>query len=167
MRVRNLQRGTSEDVELQMTPMIDIVFQLLVFFVMTFKIAMPEGDFNVKMPLAAPSEGIPEPDQLPPIKVRMTARSNGTLSQIQFGNRPLGSGSQAFAGLRQSIRDLVGDEPGPATLDSTEVELDCDYHLRYEYVIEAITAVSGYVDPEGRVVKVVEKIKFAPPRRPG
>ena len=167
MRVRNIQRGTSEDVELQMTPMIDIVFQLLIFFIMTFKIAMPEGDFNIKMPLAAPSEGIPEDDQLPPIKVRMTARGNGTLSQIQFGNRPLGSGPKAFDQLRQRIIDLVGEEPGPATLDSTEVELDCDYNLRYEYVIEAITAVSGYVAEDGRVVKVIEKIKFSPRRPPG
>ena len=166
MRVRNIQRGTSEDVELQMTPMIDIVFQLLVFFILTFKIAMPEGDFNIKMPLAAPSEGIPEPDQLPPIKVRLTARSNGTLSQIHFGNAALGSGYKAFEALRGKVQDLVGDEPGPATLDSAEVELDCDYHLRYEYVVEAITAVSGRVEGD-RTIKVIEKIKFAPPRRPG
>ena len=169
MRVRNIQRLGGEEVELQMTPMIDIVFQLLVFFIMTFKIAAPEGDFNIKMPLAAPSEGIPEPDQLPPIKVRLTARPNGALSQIRFGNRVLQDQEQrpSFPALRQAVIDMLGDEPGPGVLETTEVELDCDYHLRYEYVIEAITAVSGYVDPDGRVVKVVEKIKFAPPRRAG
>jgi biopolymer transport protein ExbD len=166
MRVRNIQRGTSEDVELQMTPMIDIVFQLLIFFVMTFKIAAPEGDFNIKMPLAAPSEGIPEPDQLPPIKVRLTARSNGALSQVYFGNRTL-SREDPFRALRQAIIDMLGDDPGPSVLENTEVELDCDYQLRYEYVIEAITAVSGHVDADGRIVRLVEKIKFAPPRRPG
>jgi biopolymer transport protein ExbD len=32
-------------VELNMTPMIDIVFQLLIFFIMSFKIAAQEGDF--------------------------------------------------------------------------------------------------------------------------
>ena len=46
-----------QKVELQMTPMIDIVFQLLIFFIITFKIVAPEGDFNIKMPLAAPSAG--------------------------------------------------------------------------------------------------------------
>lgn len=35
-----------------MTPMIDIVFQLLVFFIMTFKIVSQEGDFHIKMPVA-------------------------------------------------------------------------------------------------------------------
>ena len=163
MRVRNVQ-SRGEEVELQMTPMIDIVFQLLIFFIMTFKIAAPEGDFNIKMPLAAPSEGIPEPDQLPPIKVRLTARSSGALNQIQFGNRSLG---RDFGSLRQAVIDMLGDEPDPSVLENTEVELDCDYRLRYEYVVEAITAVSGYVAEDGRIVKVVEKIKFAPPRRPG
>jgi biopolymer transport protein ExbD len=163
MQVRNVQRR-SEEVELQMTPMIDIVFQLLVFFIMTFKIAAPEGDFNIKMPLAAPSEGIPEPDQLPPIKVRLTARSSGALNRIEFGNRNLG---RDFDALRQAVIDMLGDEPGPSVLENTEVELDCDYHLRYEYVIEAITHVRGYVGPEGQIVNLVEKIKFAPPRRPG
>jgi len=150
-----------------MTPMIDIVFQLLVFFVMTFKIAAPEGDFNIKMPLKAPSTGIPEQDQqLPPITVRLMAHGDGSLSRIQFGNRPLQeNGRPSFALLRQAVRDMLGDEPGPALRETTEVELDCDYQLRYEYVIEAITHVSGYIDPEGRVVKLIEKIKFAPPRR--
>ena len=42
-----------------------------------------------------------------------------------------------------------------------------DYNLRYEYTVEAITAVSGYVDETtGQIVKLVEKIKFAPPRPP-
>ena len=164
MKVRDTGRHGDEDkVELQMTPMIDIVFQLLVFFIMTFKIVTPEGDFNIKMPAAAPSEGIPEPDALPPIKVRLTASPSGALSQIRFGNRSLGGD---FKQLRQAVIDMLGEEPSPGVLATTEVELDCDYQLRYEYVIEAITAVSGYVDDD-RIVKVIEKIKFAPPRRPG
>ena len=55
MKVRNQRE--QEKIEIQMTPMIDIVFQLLVFFIMTFKVVSMEGDFNIKMPLAAPSEG--------------------------------------------------------------------------------------------------------------
>lgn len=160
MRVRNVQRS-SEEIELQMTPMIDIVFQLLVFFIMTFKIAAPEGDFNIRMPLAAPSQGIPEPDALPPIRVRLTAGSGGGLGSIQFGTRPL----RNFEELRQEIIQMLGPNPGPSVVQNTEVELDCDYQLQYQFVIEAITAVSGYYDKEtDQVIKLVEKIKFAPPR---
>ena len=159
MRVRNV-RPQGQEIELQMKPMIDIVFQLLVFFIMTFKIVSPEGDFNVRMPASAPSEGPPPIDSIPPIRVRMTALSDGSLAEIQFGNRSLG---RDFQKLRQAILDMVGPDPSPSTLESTEVELDCDYNLRFENTIEAITAVSGYVD-QGNIVKLVENIKFAPPR---
>ncbi len=55
MKIRNTHRP--EKIELQMTPMIDIVFQLLIFFIMTFKIVEVEGDFNIKMPASAPTAG--------------------------------------------------------------------------------------------------------------
>ena len=47
-----------------------------------------------------------------------------------------------------------------------EIEIDTDYNLRYAYVIQAITSVSGYKEPgSDQVVKLIEKIKFAKPRR--
>ncbi len=50
MKIRNTQRPARDKDDLKMTAMIDIVFLLLIFFVMTFKVLAPEGDFNVKMP---------------------------------------------------------------------------------------------------------------------
>jgi biopolymer transport protein ExbD len=164
MKVRKAGRRSEEKVELMMTPMIDIVFQLLIFFIMTFKIVAPEGDFNIKMPLGKPSQGLPPIDQAPPMTVRLKAARNGQLVDIQFGQRSLGTNFQA---LREQIRQSLGDDAGPAAAANTEVELDCDYQLRYEYVVDAITAVTGYVDPKtGQIKKVADKIKFAPPRGP-
>jgi biopolymer transport protein ExbD len=145
-----------------MTPMIDIVFQLLVFFIMTFKIVSQEGDFNIKMPLAAPSTGLPDDEQLPPMKVRLRAGANGNLAQISLNDNTFGVN---FESLHNYIIGIIGDERGPGSVqDTAEIELDCDYNLRYENVVKAITAVSGYVDDDGNIVKLVEKIKFAPPR---
>ena len=154
--------GRHKDViQLQMTPMIDIVFLLLIFFIMTFKIIAPEGDFNIKMPLEAPSEGLPPPQQ-PPIKVRLTANTAGELTGIRLGDRSMG---RDYSKLRTLIIDLVGEEPSPIELENNEVEFDCDYGLKYEYVVDAITAVSGYVK-DGEPIQTVGKIKFAPPRGP-
>jgi biopolymer transport protein ExbD len=164
MKVRNVQGNADDKVEVQMTPMIDIVFQLLVFFIMTFKIVSQEGDFNIKMPLSAPSEGLPDEDKLPPMKVRLVASSSGELAQIKLNDNNFGL---SFDGLHDYIISLIGDDRGPGSVQETaEVELDCDYNLRYEAVIQAVTAVSGYVDADGNIVKLVEKIKFAPPRTP-
>jgi biopolymer transport protein ExbD len=162
MRFRHTQQR-DEPIELQMTPMIDIVFQLIAFFIMSFKIVLPEGDFNVKMPLVAPRETASEELSLPPIKVRVTAKENGEPAGLQLNDQPL----ENFHALRQRIIGLIGDDTGPGSMaESAEVEFDFDYDLKYKYNIEAISAVSGYITPEGKFVTLIEKIKFAPPRAP-
>ena len=70
-----------EKIETQMAPMIDIVFQLLIFFLLTLKIVEPEGDFNVNMPVSSP-ESSPVSEVLPDIKVTLTANNDGTLDGV-------------------------------------------------------------------------------------
>ena len=161
MKIRHVTAAAK--VDLHMTPMIDIVFQLLVFFVMTFKIVAQEGDFNIKMPLAAPSEVMPDIDTLPPMKLRLTADGAGNLASMQLGENAF----RDFSVLRNHIIGLIGRDAPGSLREAAEVELDCDYDLRYENVIDAITAISGYTTDDGQVIKLIEKIKFAPPREPG
>ena len=154
------KRGLPDKIPIDMTPMIDIVFQLLTFFCMTLKVSSAEGDFNIKMPLAAPRAGLPDPNQLPPMKVRMRADPSGNLAELSLNDRAF-NGADRFKQLHNYIAGLVGDGSLAA---SAEVELDCDFGLKYENVIEAITAVSGTIGPDGQTIKLVEKIKFSPPR---
>ena len=135
----------------------------LIFFIMTFKIVTIEGDFNIKMPIGAPSEGDPDEDLIPPIKVRLQATDSGYLSNIRLNEKSLG---RSFKALNMEIRQIVGDSTGPNMGDVAEVEIDPDYQLRFENIIFAITAVSGYIGPDDNIIKICEKIKFAPPRSP-
>ena len=161
MKLRASSTSMPDKVEQQMTPMIDVVFQLITFFLFSFTIGTIEGSFNVKMPLGASQGAAEMPTET--IAVRLTAGADGKLAGIQMGDRVL----KSFDALHNEIMALVGTDTGPASAaQNTEVELDCDYNLDYRYVISAITAISGYVDSAGHVVKVVEKIKFAPPRAP-
>ena len=162
MKFRNTDHR--ENVVLQMTPMIDIVFQLLVFFVFTFKIVLPEGDFNIRMPL--PSEDTqPQPLETPTLRLRLTAADNGDLLAVQMGEKSFGAGPDAFAQLHQYLRSLIQDDGGPGAGDEPEVEIDADYNLRYDYTIRAITAISGYIE-NGDTHTLVEKIRFTPPKKP-
>jgi biopolymer transport protein ExbD len=160
MALRLKKSGLSDKIPIDMTPMIDIVFQLLTFFCMTLKVSSVEGDFSIKMPLAAPRAGLPDPNQLPPIKVRLQADAAGNLAELSLNDRTFG-GPDRFKQLHNHIAGIVGDGD---LASSAEVELDCDFNLKYEFVIEAITSVSGRTTPDGQIVKLVEKIKFAPPR---
>ncbi len=84
MKIRNVRRH-EEGVELGMTPMIDIVFLLLVFFIFTFNPADREGDFDILMPQTA--RGLPPPPNLV-VTVKLIAHADGTLKGIQWGENP-------------------------------------------------------------------------------
>jgi biopolymer transport protein ExbD len=158
MKIRNRDE-MGEKNELNMTSMIDIVFLLLIFFVMTFKIVELEGDFSVRMPLAG-SGGAPDPTDLP-LKLRLQADANGKLTTMSLNEINLGTD---FDKLRGTVISLIGTEAPIEGEEGPEIEIDTDYNLRYEYVIQSITAVSGYKDGN-EVVKLIEKIKFAKPRK--
>ena len=159
MKIRNRDSRADDKIELQMTPMIDIVFQMLVFFIMTFKIVTQEGDFNIKMPLAAASGAEVDPTALD-MRLRLTSNLDGDLTGIRLNETTFDS----FEDLHLHIVGLIGgDQPG-SFRDSAEVEIDADYQLRYSFVIQAITAVTGYRNDQDEVVKLIEKIRFSPPK---
>ncbi|MEO9931421.1 ExbD/TolR family protein [Rhodopirellula bahusiensis] len=163
MKIRN--RETSQGTELNMTSMIDIVFLLLIFFVMTFKIVEMEGDFSIKMPLAGQGSSSLDTTELP-LKLRLRSDAAGSLAGMELNDIQMGSDATSFDKLRANVIGLIGTST-PMEVEAgegPEIEIDTDYNLRYEYVIRAITAVSGYKDGD-QVVKLIEKIKFAKPRR--
>lgn len=158
------KKGGANQTAIDMTPMIDMVFQLLIFFMLTFKILAQEGDFGIAMPLGGVAAGPQSELMVPPIVVRLRADDNGQLTGISVNEKSFGTN---FDSLHNYIHNLIGDERGPGSLqESTEVELNCDYGLHYRYVVDALTAVSGYVGDDGNVIKLVEKIKFSPPKAP-
>lgn len=157
MRFGSKKHG--DDVILQMTPMIDIVFQLMVFFVFTFKITLPEGDFSIRMP-AAQQSAASTPSETPLMKVRLRANEAGELAAVQLGDVAF-QGDAPFYQLQSKIRELIGDAAGPGSSDQ-EVEIDADFNLKYRYAMNAITAVTGYIDDNGQQHKLVERVRFSP-----
>jgi biopolymer transport protein ExbD len=157
MKIRHHEHR--EDLKLQMTPMIDIVFQLMVFFVFTFKITAPEGDFNVRMPAQAGVAA--EPSETPLLKVRLRAGEDRNLAGVELGDVPI-TGADPFGQLQTRIRGLVDDSAGPGSVEQ-EVEIESDFELRYKYAMDAMTAITGYIDPAtGERHKLIEKVRFAP-----
>ncbi len=154
-----------EEVKLNMTAMIDVVFQLLVFFIMTFKIVALEGDFNVRMPLAAiepPSETIDE-NLKTLITVKLNAGADGDIANIdvddQLQSQQL-TGQTMFSDLTNFVESVLAGNSDPSSADDVEVEFDIDYSLKYQYTVRAIGAVSGKVMPDDSVKTLIEKITF-------
>ena len=155
------RKTTGGGVELQMTAMIDIVFQLLAFFIMTFKPPqVQEGDFDIKMPVSAPMpEDTPPEDPVVPYQIRLQANASGQLTNISVGG--ISDFGTSFDKLHRYFLQQVQGVGGPAAGD-LEAEINPDYQLHYGSSIAALTAVSGDVQ-NGQIVKLIEKVKFAPP----
>ena len=134
--------------KIDMTPMIDVVFLLLTFFVMTFKIIVPEGDFNIKMSSQG-QEQLVEPST-DPVRVQLLADTAGVLSAIQLN----GENIDNFDLLRRQVSAMVRANP------DLEVVLILDEHLHYDYTIKAVTAVNGELH-DGQIRKICNKISFA------
>ena len=160
-------RGTGklpDKVEMQMAPMIDVVFQLLIFFMLTFKIIAPEGDFNINMPIGTATDN--DPEIFSDINVHLVVGPGGSLERVMFGPRNLGGGEQVFRRLNNEILKMIGRPGNPMSKD-IEVEIKADFTLHYEYTVKAIAACTGRLDSRGQMIRYIEKIKFAPPQRPG
>lgn len=166
MKIRN-RNAAPEKIEMQMSSMIDVVFQLLIFFMLTLKIVEAEGDFNINMPLGRPDTSSSIDADLPVMKVRLLADANGELAELRFNNQPLGAGPKAFDLLNQKIGEAVNRliAAGPSNVDKQEVEIDPDYNLNYGYIMSAISACSGKLEAGG-VTPYIRRIKFAPIRNP-
>jgi len=150
-----------EEIKLNMTAMIDIVFQLLVFFIMTFKVVAMEGDFNIKMPLAStdPEQSIDDvfPDL---VTVKILAGTNGNINSIIVDDNDTFSDENMYKNLTSLIEQRIAAEGDPEKAAETEVEFDIAYGLKYRYTVQAIESVSGRIQPDGTIKKLIQKVKF-------
>lgn len=168
MNKRRIKVETTES-SLQMTSMIDVVFLLLAFFVITYKTPEVEGDFNIRMPANAQSTAAPDLDDVMPVTVKMTADPDGKLTSITFGDARMKDMKELRSSVYRyviqndvSFQDALNAAAKPEFRDDVEMELDCDPQLKYSYAMEAITAVTGYLNAEDQTIKMVEKVKFSP-----
>ncbi|HEY4258555.1 MAG TPA: biopolymer transporter ExbD [Schlesneria sp.] len=148
-----------------LAPMINVIFLLLVFSMLSMKIVSPEANFDINLPVTAPSHALSHANGHD-IKVGLESDRDGNLTQLTLGGTNLGNDEAAFDRLNKEILLLIGRPGHPQTKD-IEVEIDADYECQYQYVVKAISRCTGKFDPQThQVARYVEKIKFAPPHRP-
>src|SRR5688500_16450611 len=111
-----IKKPEGAKIAIDMTPMIDIVFQLLTFFIMTLKIAAAEGDFNIRMPLSAPRAGPPDPNALPPMKLYLKADSAGNCSRVVLNESEF-SGGDRWRRLHSHVAGIVCEGSLAASAD--------------------------------------------------
>jgi biopolymer transport protein ExbD len=132
---RKRKRRTQADVELNVTAMLDMAFQLLAFFVLTFRPAPVEGQILLRMPPPQPvtnvNAGDPagqDPKNTNPLEGLTTlvisayANPDGRLRQLAVGDAPIGG----LTALEVKLGQVLAD-PG-SVFDQVIVQVDSRLH---------------------------------------
>jgi biopolymer transport protein ExbD len=182
-------------IPIDMTAMIDVVFQLLTFFMLTLKTVIVEGDFNIRMPLGA-SAGAAEDNPIPPLVLKMTATPEGRLASVQMGGKSiigqellgeLGGADvmleaaagdknalaqarkakeQAAGKLAAALQARIVDTFGNDLSRAELTELELDCDPGLKYDhVVSAITAASGIVQGTEVVPLIQKIKFSPPRK--
>ena len=116
-RKRKKHRNKQEDVTLNLAAMLDMAFQLLAFFILTFKPAPVEGQINLNLP---PPRQILDPNQIQKddegegegpapahtLTITIASAGNGQVSSMQVGLAKLFDGPLETTRLKMLDRRL-------------------------------------------------------------
>ncbi|CAN5745690.1 hypothetical protein BH23PLA1_BH23PLA1_43910 [soil metagenome] len=132
---------TTGELEVPITPMLDVAFQLLTFFILTFKPAPVELQFNMNLLPIAPAtepETAPPPDDassdmpapLRTLTTTLYSDGAGGLGRVDLDGRTV----DGIEGLRQQIAPLLEDPD--LAFDQAVIRVAPDLH--YAHLIEVI-----------------------------
>jgi biopolymer transport protein ExbD len=149
---RRRKRKSGEEVELNLAAMLDMAFQLLTFFILTFKPAPVEGQVNLRLPppMAIAGQGGKEagrdfnstdvPKAVTTLVVSVYANRDGSLAQLAVGETPVG-----ISALDNKLQNVFGDKTNP--FDQVIVNVAPD--LRYEELMRVIEICTRQKLPDG------------------
>jgi biopolymer transport protein ExbD len=142
-RRRARRGGNPEDVQFPVTPMLDMAFQLLAFFILTFQSPTSETRLDLYLPttpVALPGSPLGQARTSPPrrmdldlendLKIRVRADELGDLKSIRLGNTPLPD-LEALADRLRRYAVVLDGKP-------LRVRITADDRLRYEEAARVI-----------------------------
>jgi len=136
-------RTDMDNPKMQLVPMIDIVFQLLVFFFLGTHFRVPEGELDAYLPEeGAPTQLTRRAADVDEIRVTLQVTQAGALNKDEPPSVLLdGRGSAAAGGkggmewLESQLRRLGADK---RMRDNVPVIIEAEPELSYKWVIEAL-----------------------------
>ncbi len=132
------------EVEVPVTPMLDMAFQLLTFFILTYRPAPTEGQFSMNLLPAQkateitkeqPKDAQPSLDaSLRTLKTVLKAGNNGAIDQILLNDKQIGG----MAELKTELEGFVNDP----VLSFDQAVIAVDPQLKYAELMKVIDVFS-------------------------
>ncbi len=147
--LRGMNAG--EDAKLQMTPMIDIVFQLLIFFFVVTRFRIPEGELEAYLPQeAGPPDQLTVAEIEPEIRVTIRTRGGDPEAEPTYEvTRAPDDGIDidvdrtVLGGLRTLQQEIIKHAQDPDVRENVPVILEVEPGVKYRWVIKALSICRG------------------------
>lgn len=124
MRVRNKHRD-EEDVEVSMSPLIDCVFLLLIFFLVTAMLKKPNKDINIDLPTSNAA-------------VEMDPNDDTVIGLDEQGRYYLDGVATNKMEMRRQLEFIAMTNPNQG------IRLDCDKKTKYRHLAEILDLCNFY-----------------------
>jgi biopolymer transport protein ExbD len=156
-------------VELNLAAMLDMAFQLLTFFIVTFKPGQVEGQINLRLPPPVPitttgtdpvGSQISKTDVpmgLETITISVFSAENGSIKSLAVGTTPVGNLDM----LNEKLREVFSD----GSLGFQQVLIQAGGRLRYDELMKVVEVCTHQKLPGGEplsklsFVEVPEELK--------
>ena len=164
-RRRLRRRGNSNVVEINLAAMLDMAFQLLAFFVLTFRPSAIEGHFHVHLPPPVPTtnvEAATEPSvgddtammlaNLEKFDLFVKADEQGRVAKVRVGMSSAIRGEltpQRLQQIDQQLKSLMAFDP-----TYTTVQCHADGHLLYGELMQIVGVCTQQVLPNGEYMRL-------------
>jgi biopolymer transport protein ExbD len=130
--------------DLPITPMLDMSFQLMAFFIFTFRPTPTEGQIAMALPKQeGGADAIPSPtDEKPEVfVVRVEAASNGTIARMSISQKDAVDARSVDIGadvktLQSELKSRYQSVKGDKT--KAKLSLEIDDKLIHEYVVQLL-----------------------------
>lgn len=158
------------EVQINLAAMLDMAFQLLAFFILTFRPAPIEGHFQLHMPPPTsqtnvtesteslnPSTGEPPPF-VETLDLMIRADNRGQVSSIDVGRETVVAGrltQPAIQQLNTKLRSSLKDAP------YDRIQLHVDRRLHYEELMKIVDVCTRQTLPDGTPMRQVGFMELA------
>ncbi len=142
-------KNVTEDVQpdLPITPMLDMSFQLMAFFIFTFRPAPTEGQIAMSLPKmeGGESDSIPNPDDDKPVSfiVTVDGGASGTIENMTIREKdgptagdPIGASIDRYQAELKKRKGALGGKPSKLTLEIGD-------RVLHEYVVRLLDVGIG------------------------
>ena len=148
MSVHKKKKKKVEEIQIPITPMLDMAFQLLTFFILTYHPMPSEGQFSMNLMPAAPAtdfkaqseaDTAPTNDSIPAslktLPTLLRAAEGGSLGRVSLGDQEV----QGMESLKRELEAILKDP----TLPFDQALIKVDPNLKYSELMQVIDVFSS------------------------